>query len=465
MAVPTAPTRSLDLPIRRAKVELTPATRGLASVDGWLYVAVAGICAFGLVMVYSASEVLAYQETGNPSYYFERQVAYMVVGAIVMLALARLDYHHLLHWSRLIALVTVLLLLAVLVPHVGSEVNGARRWFDLGLIQLQPSAVAALSVIIVLGRWLSDRGTLIRSWRGIRDYVIVLLVPVGLILAEKDLGSTIVVAAVGGILLFLAGARFRHLVMLLAIGAAIGWLTVLAEPYRISRLTCFGQSLVNSDPLNSCWQGIQALYGLGRGGLTGVGLGNSIQKYLWLPEAHTDFIFAIIGEELGLIGAAAVVLAFTFLAWRGIRASLRAPDRFGTLLAGGITAWVCIQAFVNVAAVTVLIPTTGIPLPFTSYGGTALVMNLAAMGILCNVSAQGRRQGSPEKRSFSGVVRQGSPEKRSFSGVVRQGSPEKRSFSGVVRQGALSRADVDRRGRDGGTPDPGAGGRRRVARR
>ncbi|MGO8686941.1 MAG: putative lipid II flippase FtsW [Candidatus Dormibacteria bacterium] len=422
MAVQTTPTRSLDLPIRRARVELAPASRGLASVDGWLYVSVAAICAFGLVMVYSASEVLAYDQTGNPSYYFERQVAYLVVGLAVMLGLARLDYHHLVRWSRPIGLITVLLLLAVLVPHIGTAVNGARRWFKIGAFELQPSAVAALAAIVVLGRWLSDRGTLIRSWRGIRDYVLVLAIPVVLILAEKDLGSTIVVAAVGGVLLFLAGARYRHLLVVLALAGAIGWLMVLVEPYRLSRLTCFGQSLSN-DPLGACWQGIQALYGLGRGGLFGVGLGNSIEKYSWLPEAHTDFIFAIIGEELGLIGAAAVVLAFTFLAWRGIRASLRAPDRFGTLLAGGITAWVCIQAFVNVAAVTVLIPATGIPLPFISYGGTALVMNLAAMGILCNVSAQGRRQG------------------------------------------ALSRANVDRRGRDGGAPDPGAGGRRRVARR
>jgi cell division protein FtsW len=436
MAVQTSPTRSLDLPIRRARVELTPATRGLAAVDGWLYVAIAAICAFGLVMVYSASEVLAYQQTGNPSYYFERQVAYMVVGLAGMLVLARLDYHHLLRWSRPIGLLTVLMLLAVLVPHIGIQINGARRWFNLGVIELQPSAVAALAAIIVLGRWLSDRGTLVRSWRGIRDYVILLSIPVALILAEKDLGSTVVIAAVGGILLFLAGARYRHLITLLAIGGGVGWLTVIAEPYRLSRITCFGQSVTDAS-LSTCWQGTQALFGLGRGGLTGVGLGNSILKYAWLPEAHTDFIFAIIGEELGLIGTAAVVVAFTFLGWRGIRASLRAPDRFGTLLSGGITAWICIQTFVNVAAVTALIPTTGIPLPFISYGGTALVMNLAAVGILCNVSAQGRHQASPQKRSFSGVQ----------------------------PQGALSRANLDRRGRDGRAPVPGAGGRRRVARR
>jgi cell division protein FtsW len=341
-----------------------------------------------------------------------------------------------LRWSRPIGLITVLMLLAVLVPHIGTQINGARRWFNFGVIELQPSAVAALAAIIVLGRWLSDRGTLVRSWRGIRDYVILLSIPVALILAEKDLGSTVVIAAVGGILLFLAGARYRHLITLLVIGGGVGWLTVIAEPYRLSRITCFGQSVTDAS-LSTCWQGTQALFGLGRGGLTGVGLGNSILKYAWLPEAHTDFIFAIIGEELGLIGTAAVVVAFTFLAWRGIRASLRAPDRFGTLLSGGITAWICIQTFVNVAAVTALIPTTGIPLPFISYGGTALVMNLAAVGILCNVSAQGRRQASPQKRSFSGVQ----------------------------PQGALSRANVDRRGRDGRASDPGAGGRRRVARR
>ena len=422
MATSALPTRSLDLPVRRARVELVPAAKGFASVDGWLYVATAAISAFGLVMVYSASEVLAYQTTGNPNYFFERQVAYLVLGVIAMLVLARVDYHRLLSWSRAIGLVTLLLLVGVLLPHLGTQVNGARRWFNLRFFDLQPSAVAALSVIVVLGRWLSDRGALIRSWRGIRDYLILLTVPVLLVLAEKDLGSTIVIAATGGILLFLAGARYRHLLALLALGGGVGWLTVLAEPYRLSRLTCFGQSVMN-DPQNACWQGVQALYGLGSGGLTGVGLGNSIQKYSWLPEAHTDFIFAIIGEELGLLGTALVVFTFTFLAWRGIRASRRAPDRFGALLAGGITAWICIQAFINVAAVTVLIPTTGIPLPFISYGGTALVMNLAAMGMLCNVSAQGRRQG------------------------------------------ALRRANADSRGRDRGTPDPSAGGRRRVARR
>ncbi len=385
MAVQTSPTRSLDLPIRRARVELTPATRGLAAVDGWLYVAIAAICAFGLVMVYSASEVLAYQQTGNPSYYFERQVAYMVVGLAGMLVLARLDYHHLLRWSRPIGLLTVLMLLAVLVPHIGIQINGARRWFNLGIIELQPSAVAALAAIVVLGRWLSDRGTLVRSWRGIRDYVILLSIPVALILAEKDLGSTVVIAAVGGILLFLAGARYRHLITLLAIGGGVGWLTVLAEPYRLSRITCFGQS-VSDTSLGTCWQGTQALFGLGRGGLTGVGLGNSILKYAWLPEAHTDFIFAIVGEELGLIGALAVIALFVAFLMVSVRIAQRCSNQVYRLVAVGITTWIAVEALINISSVVGWWAVTGVPLPFFSYGGTALITELAAVGVLYNIA-------------------------------------------------------------------------------
>ena len=435
MATSTIPPRTLNLPVRRAKVELVPMSRGLAAVDGWLFVVVTAICAFGLVMVYSASDVLGYQLTGNPSYFFERQLVFMGMGAVAMLVLARTDYHRLSRYARLLGLGVVVLLLAVLVPHLGVKVNGSRRWFDVGPVQLQPSAMAALVLIVFMGRWLSERGELLKSWRTVRDYTVLLCVPLLLVLGERDLGSTIVLGSVGAALLFLAGARLRHLLALGGLAGLAGWVAIAMEPYRLSRLTCIGQGSVEN-ALNACWQGTQALYGLGMGGLTGVGLGNSIQKYSWLPEAHTDFIFAIIGEELGLIGTVAVVLAFTFLGWRGVRASLRAPDRYGALLAGGITAWICIQAFINVAAVTVLIPTTGIPLPFISYGGSALIMNLAGIGILCNVSAQGRRQGPGPARGFADVA----------------------------GKGASDRADADSRGRDRGTPDPGPRGRRRVAR-
>jgi cell division protein FtsW len=305
------------------------------------------------------------------------------------------------------------LLIGVLIPHLGSEHYGAQRWFQVGPLSVQPSAIAVVVAIIFCARWLDHRGDAVRSPGGVRDYVIVMGLLLILILAERDLGSSIVIATVGLVLLALGGARKRHLFLLCGGLGVIGLALVEFVSYRADRLAHYLNPC--ADALGSGFQNCQALFALGSGGFTGVGLGNSIQKYEWLPEAHTDFIFAIIGEELGLIGTVAVIAAFLFLAWRGVRASLRAPDRFGALLAGGITAWICIEAFINVGAVTGVIPTTGIPLPFISYGGTAVATSLLGVGILCNISAQGRRQS------------------------------------------AVHRAGVDRRGWDGGPPDPGPG--------
>ncbi len=221
--------------------------------------------------------------------------------------------------------------------------------------------------------------------------IFVLIALLGAVLLEKDLGSTLVIGAIGLTVLALGGVRKRHLLVLLTVLGGLGYLAIMAASYRATRLHNYRNPF--ADPLGTGCQSVEALYALGSGGLGGVGLGNSVQKYQWLPEAHTDFIFAIIGEELGLIGTVSVILAFTLLLWRGVRASLRAPDAYGALLAGGITAWIGIEAFVNIGAVTGVIPTTGIPLPFISYGGTSLAMTLAGVGILCNVSAQGRRQG------------------------------------------------------------------------
>ncbi|MBV8195417.1 MAG: FtsW/RodA/SpoVE family cell cycle protein, partial [Candidatus Dormibacteraeota bacterium] len=252
----------------------------------------------------------------------------------------------------------------------------------------------------------------IRSLAGVRDYVIVMAMVIGLILAERDLGSSIVIAGVGMVLLAMGGARKRHLLVLVGLLVAVGFALVEFVAYRADRVAHFLNPC--ADALGSGFQNCQALYALGSGGLTGVGLGNSVLKYDWLPEAHTDFIFAIIGEELGLIGTVAVVGAFLFLAWRGVRAALRAPDRFGALLAGGITAWICIEAFINVGAVTGVIPTTGIPLPFISYGGTALATSLVGVGILCNVSAQGRSVGAARR---AGVDRWGRDGRSSYAGA------------------------------------------------
>jgi cell division protein FtsW len=384
-----------------------------AGIDGWLLILVVGLCAFGLVMVYSASEALGFLWYGNPNYFFEHQLIGVVLGAVGFAVAARMDYHRLRAYAKPAMALTVALLIAVLVPHLGSEHYGAQRWFQLGPLSVQPSAVAVVVAIIFFARWLDHRGAGVRSLGVVRDYIIVMTTLVGLILAERDLGSSIVVAAVGFVMLALGGALKRHLFGLMVLLGGAGYGLVMLVSYRADRLAHFLNPC--ADALGSGFQNCQALLALGSGGFGGVGLGNSVLKYEWLPEAHTDFIFAIIGEELGLIGTVAVITAFLFLAWRGIRASLRAPDRFGALLAGGITAWICIEAFINVGAVTGVIPTTGIPLPFISYGGTSLATTLVGMGILCNISAQGRRQG------------------------------------------AMRRAGVDRWGRDWRASDPGAG--------
>jgi cell division protein FtsW len=363
----------------------------LTRVDGWLLAVIAALCAFGLVMVYSASEALGYAAYGNPNYFFERQIVWLGLGITLMIGAARLDYNRWRGWSGKLAILTLVLLLAVLVPHIGNEVLGARRWIVVGPLSIQPSALASLMCILGFSRWLVVRGPAVRSRRIVRDYGLLLLGLLLLVVLEKDLGSSIILAGIGIVLIALAGSRKRHLVMLAGVLGALGYLAITVESYRATRIANFRDPF--ADPLNTGYQMVHSLYALGSGGFTGVGLGNSIEKFQWLPEAHTDFVFAIIGEELGLVGTLGVVGGFVLLAWRGVRTSLRAPDTYGALVAGGITAWICVQAFLNIAAVTNVVPTTGVPLPFISYGGSSLAMTLLAVGILCNISAQGRRQG------------------------------------------------------------------------
>ncbi len=406
-----------------AAAEVRPQSERIAltRVDGWLLAIIAALCAFGLVMVYSASEALGYEDYGNPNYFFERQLLWLGLGVALMVGATRLDYHRWRGWAGKLAVLMLVLLLAVLVPHIGTQVLGARRWIVIGPLSIQPSALATLICILAFSTWLCARGPAVRSGRIVRDFALLLMLVLLLVIAEKDLGSTMILAGIGVVLIALAGARKRHLMLLVGILGTLGYFAITVESYRSSRIACVSNPF--ADPLNACFQMVHSLYALGSGGFTGVGLGHSIEKYQWLPEAHTDFIFAIIGEELGLVGTLGVIGGFVLLAWRGVRTSLRAPDTYGALVAGGITAWICVQAFLNIAAVTNLVPTTGVPLPFISYGGSSLAMTLLAVGILCNISAQGRRQG-------------------------------------VTR-----RAHVDRWRGNGGTPDSRAGGRAGVAAR
>ncbi|HEV3474907.1 MAG TPA: putative lipid II flippase FtsW [Actinomycetota bacterium] len=349
-----------------------------------LLAATAGLVVLGLVMVLSASSVAAYRAYGSSFLFFVRQLAYAGVGLVVLLVASRIRYRA---WQRLcvpLLVLSGLLLVLVLLPGFGTVAGGSARWLRLGPVTVQPSELAKLAVVSFVAALLA------RRWRRLDDVrqVTMPLVPVGgaicaLILLQPDMGTTVIIVGAVFVLLFVAGARIRHLVIG---GVGLGTLGVglmAVEGYRWARVVSF----INpwSDPQGSGYQTIQAAIGLSSGGLFGVGLGAGRQKWSYIPNAHTDFIFAIIGEELGLAGTITVLLLFGVLVYAGIRIALRAPDTFGRLLAAGITGWLGIQALTNLGAVTGVLPITGVPLPFVSFGGSSLVVSMAGVGILVAV--------------------------------------------------------------------------------
>jgi cell division protein FtsW len=382
----------------RATLELPAASRTLTSSRVWrrgdraLLLAVASLTAFGLVMVFSASEVQGWLWFHNAAYYFERQLMWLALGVVLLLVGANLDYHRLRPLAWPVGVVTVVLMLAVLLPHFGVEVNGARRWLRLGPLQMQPAELAKIAAIIFMALWLErHRDRLSSLENGVVPFLALLGFTVLLVILERDLGTTLVVAGILLAQFLVAGGRKRHVLLLALIMALCVYLFIQMEPYRMHRILAFVDPW--SDPLNTGFQAIQSVVALGSGGFAGLGLGHSIQKYQWLPFAHTDFIFAIVGEETGLIGTSAVLALFGLFAYRGYRVALKAPDAFGSLLACGVTTWIALQALINIAAVTVTLPTTGIPLPFISYGGSSLAITLLAVGILINVSTQSEKVG------------------------------------------------------------------------
>ncbi len=343
----------------------------------------------GLVMVLSASSVQSLQETGSTWSYFLRQATWLALATVALVCTVTIDYRS---WRRLdlpLVVVTGGLLVAVLHPALGVEVNGARSWFDVGPVRLQPSEVAKLALLLFGADLLARRAHRLDDSRlTLRPVLLVGGLVIGLILGQSDLGAAIVVAAIVLSVLFLAGVPLARLGGVLGLATAGVLVLALRESYRRDRLLVFLNP--SEDPLAAGYQITQSLTGVASGGLFGVGLGASRAKYGFLPNAHTDFIFAIIGEELGLVGAVLVVGLFVAFAMVGVRAALRAPDRFGTLVAGGITAWILVQALVNIGGVLGLLPITGLTLPFISFGGSSLVVTMAATGILLNVARQER---------------------------------------------------------------------------
>ncbi|MDH3753559.1 MAG: putative lipid II flippase FtsW [Acidimicrobiia bacterium] len=355
-----------------------------------LLVAVVALNLIGLVMVLSASSVTALNTTGSSWYHFQRQGMWFIVALVAMLITLRIDYRL---WRRVSAPLLVValgLLVAVLVPGLGSAANGSQRWIVFGPISVQPSEIAKLAVVVFIGDLLARRSHRIRDTTlSLRPVLVVLVVVAALVLKQPNLGTTLVIGMVAFTMMFIAGVPLAPLSAWASVATGGAVLLAMSADYRRDRVLAFLDPW--DDPLNTGYQTIQSLVGIASGGLWGVGLGNGRAKWGFLPFAHTDFIFAVVAEELGFIGALTLIGLFVLLGLVGIRIAAEAPDRFGTLVATGITCWLVVQAFVNMGAVVGVLPITGVPLPFLSAGGSALVVNMTAVGVMLNIARQGRR--------------------------------------------------------------------------
>ncbi len=360
-----------------------------APLDIWLFTAVAALVAIGLVMVFSASSATAYADHGDIAYYVKRQFVWLVVGLGGALLLYRIDYTRLRAFAPWLLVGATVGLLLVFVPHVGFGVNGGRRWIGVGSFSIQPSEFAKLALVVYLSAVLSTRGERITSLgNGLFPLCLPAAIMGVLVLKEPDMGTASLIFFIALAILFAAGARLMHLALLVGATVPFAALTVLTSPYRRARVFAFVDPW--RDPLNTGFHIVQSLLALGSGGIFGVGLGASRAKFFYLPEQYTDFIFSVLGEELGLIGTLVVVALFVVFAYRAIKIALAAPDRFGFFLAIGCGAMIAIQAFVNIGVVSSSWPVTGVPLPFISFGGSSLVVNLLAVALIANVGRHRR---------------------------------------------------------------------------
>lgn len=349
--------------------------------------AILALLCIGVVMVYSASAVKGYIQYDDPYHYLKMEIIWVTLGLAAMFLSMRLDVRVLRKWAKPALYLAIVLLVLVKVPGIGRKVNGADRWIGLGPLSIQPSEVIKLSMVLVMAHLLSLNPHKIQSFRkGVLPVLALLGLIAGLIMLQPDLGTTLVIAGTTFAMLIAAGARVSHLLALGGSGLGLVVVAIAAAPYRMRRILAFLDPW--ADASGKGYQTIQALLALGPGGLFGLGLGQSRQKFLYLPENHTDFIFAIIGEELGFIGASLVILLFFLVAWRGFRTAMGAQDAFTGLLALGITSMLIIQAMINMGVVSGVLPVTGITLPFLSYGGTSLVFTMLGVGILLNISRE-----------------------------------------------------------------------------
>jgi cell division protein FtsW len=382
--------------------------------DYVLLATVGSLVVFGLVMIYSASFVEGFNLHDNQYYYLLRQIVGAAIGTAGLLAAQRIDYRI---WRKysvpLMAGCLSLLFLVLVLPASMTEVNGSRSWIRLGeggvfgLFSVQPSEIAKLVIIIYFADWLSRRSEKVGNVSyGLIPFSVMLGVICGLVILQPDLGTTVVLVLIGGAIYFAAGARLWHVAGALGLGALAFWFLVFVLGFRAARILAFQDPEKYYSTFG--FQPTHALYALGSGGIFGQGLGQARQKFQWLPQAHTDTIYAIIGEELGLIGTVGVLMAFTLIAYRGYRIAGRAPNPFAALVAVGITSWITIQALINLAVTTSLIPFTGLTLPFLSYGSTSLYTCMIGIGVLLNISKH-TSQHEPEEITDGPSIRRGPP--------------------------------------------------------
>ncbi len=358
---------------------------------------------FGLVMVFSASSAYAGVEFSDKLYYVKRQVVFAVFGTLLMFTLMNIHYTKLKKWFLpILAIVVVMLIVVLFRP----DRNGARSWFLIGSLGIQPAEFAKLAIILYLSALISKKG---EKFRDLRKGLIPALLVVGgiamLIMAQPDLGTCIIFVACALTVIVAGGANLLHLTALVGVlgslaTAVIGIYSIIKEDlaYRLARFTCFLDPW--HDTQNACFQILQARYAFGHGGITGAGIGQSIQKLHYLPEAHNDYIFAIIGEEVGFVGSTLFLLIYLLFLWRGLIVALRCPDNFGTLVGTGIMGMLGVQAFINIGGVTGAIPATGVTLPFVSAGGSSLLVCMASLGVLLSISREQRAvEDAPPRRS------------------------------------------------------------------
>ena len=365
--------------------------------DFILFVIIIILLSLGIVMVLSASAPSAIAESGNSYSYVIQQLKAAILGIILMLIISKIDYRLYKKFYKAIYWISVLILLLVLIPGLGLSSNGATRWIDLKFIQFQPSELTKIGLIVFYAGYLADHKSELKSFgKGFVKPLIYILPPIAILyFVQNHLSASVVIGAVTCVMMIMAGCRLLYFVIAGLIGALVMTVGIIALQatgkggFRIKRIMSFMDPWADATEVG--WQAVQGLYAIGSGGLFGVGLGESKQKYLYIPEPHNDFIFSILAEELGFVGCVIVILLFAIFIWRGILIAIKSPDMFGSLLATGITTLIGVQVIINIGVVTSLIPNTGMLLSFFSYGGTALLILLCSCGVLLNISRAGSK--------------------------------------------------------------------------